>query len=125
MLSFSNITSTGFTATDPMGNSFDVTTTAYDNPTLQTHSLAFGAEVYSFSTAFVTQRVFGMVKHVQNTPATTWTIVHNLNDYPMATSVITYNGTSQQVYPHAVTYVDENTIELTFGSATSGTVQVR
>jgi hypothetical protein len=125
MLSFSNITSTGFTATDPMGNSFDVTTTAYDDPTLHTHSLVYGAEVYRFSTDFVTFNVNKMVQHHQNTPATTWTIIHNIGDVVVATPVITSSGELQYVLPLAVTVIDSNTLELTFSSPTSGIVQVR
>jgi len=125
MLSFSNISATGFTATDPMGNSFDVTTTAYDDPTLQTHSLVYGAEVYSFSTAFVTLNVNNMVQHHQNTAAATWTIVHNIGDAVMVTPVITYSGTLQQVYPASVVTVDKNTVQVVFSNPTSGIVQVR
>lgn len=55
-------------------------------------------------------------RHIQNTPLTTWTIVHNLNFYPNAT---VFNTASDQV-EGSVTHVNETTLTITFSSALAG-----
>ena len=58
--------------------------------------------------------------HTQTAPATTWTIQHNLGRYPSVTVVDSGNS---EVIPN-ITYVDQNTVTATFGSATSGKAYV-
>jgi hypothetical protein len=54
--------------------------------------------------------------HVQGVAASTWTVNHNLDKYPSATMVL---STGQKGYGD-VTYIDENTLTITFASAESG-----
>lgn len=54
--------------------------------------------------------------HNQNTPTDVWDIIHNLNKYP-AVDVVDTGGSA--VIP-TIRYVDTNTIQLTFGSPTTG-----
>ena len=54
--------------------------------------------------------------HNQGTAASTWTVNHNLNKYPSATMVL---STGQKGYGD-ITYIDENTLTITFASAESG-----
>lgn len=54
--------------------------------------------------------------HDQGTPATTWTITHNLNKYPAVTVVDTANT---EVIGE-VQYTNTNTLTVTFSSAFSG-----
>lgn len=58
-------------------------------------------------------------RHVfeQVTPAAIWTVSHGLNDYP-AVTVIDSGGTLVDFF--ALTYVDANTLSLTFGGAFAG-----
>lgn len=55
--------------------------------------------------------------HEQGVAAATWTITHNLNKHPSVT-VVDSAGT---VVSGGVTYIDNNTIELTFNAAFKGT----
>jgi hypothetical protein len=55
-------------------------------------------------------------RHVQNTPATTWTIVHNLNFYP---NVTVFNTADDQVEGN-VTHTSTTTLTITFSSALAG-----
>lgn len=54
--------------------------------------------------------------HTQNVAASTWTVKHNLDKYPSATMVL---STGQKGYGD-ITYIDENTLTITFASAESG-----
>jgi hypothetical protein len=55
-------------------------------------------------------------RHVQNTPATTWTVVHNLNFYP---NVTIFNTADDQVEGN-VAHTNETTLTITFSSALAG-----
>jgi hypothetical protein len=55
-------------------------------------------------------------KHNQTTASATWTINHNLGKFPSVTVVDSANN----VVEGCVQYIDNNTIELNFGSAFSG-----
>ena len=64
--------------------------------------------------------------HEQSTPATTWTIVHNLGtSAPSYHVYIDRNGSQQQVLPNKAEPTDANTLTLTFTTAVSGTARVR
>lgn len=52
----------------------------------------------------------------QSTPATTWNITHNLNKYP---SVVTIDSTGITV-TGTVSYIDQNTLTITFSAAIAG-----
>ena len=54
--------------------------------------------------------------HTQGSPSATWTVAHNLGKWPAVDVVDTGNSV---VIPSA-TYIDINTVQLTFGSPTSG-----
>jgi len=60
---------------------------------------------------------FGFV-HNQAVAATTWTIVHNLNTDDGVIQV--YNLSNQQIIPDTVTFLDANTVEITFFTAQTG-----
>lgn len=55
-------------------------------------------------------------RHLQNTPLTTWTIVHNLNFYP---NVTVFNTANDQV-EGSIVHTNETTLVITFSSATAG-----
>jgi len=58
--------------------------------------------------------------HTQSTPATVWTITHNLGHHPVH-DVLVYDGPSLvKCFPAQVVHVDENTLQLTFTSAKTG-----
>ena len=62
--------------------------------------------------------IIGLVsyRHIQNTPAATWTIVHNLNFYP---NVTIYNTADDQV-EGSVVHTNSTTLVITFSSALAG-----
>lgn len=61
----------------------------------------------------------------QASPATTWTIVHNLNNAkPNVDCQITYLGVYQKVIPLTIVANDANTVTVTFSSAKAGTARV-
>lgn len=127
MLSFSNYSSAGFTATDPMGNAFDTTTPdGFAYPAISASAFQYGAESYAFNADFVTQTVRGlMCQHKQITASTTWTIIHNMNREDVTANTVIDGHGSQLMFPAVITIVDANTVTLTFSVAQSGTVQVR
>jgi hypothetical protein len=55
-------------------------------------------------------------RHTQNTPLTTWTVVHNLGFYP---NVTVFNSASDQV-EGSVIHNDSNSLTITFSTALSG-----
>lgn len=64
-------------------------------------------------------------RHEQATPASVWTIVHNLSGngstgIPIVDAFITVNSVVTKIIPVAVTIVDKNTVTLTFSEARSG-----
>lgn len=67
-----------------------------------------------------TRRPASNFQFKQVTPATIWTIVHGLVDYPIVDVVVTNNGNLEKILPAAVTYVDANTCTITFNSAQIG-----
>lgn len=56
----------------------------------------------------------------QSTPATVWTINHNLGVYPVVDAFVTYEGELQKIIPSAVTFIDTNTVQLSFSTAQAG-----
>ncbi len=54
--------------------------------------------------------------HDQGVPANTWNVIHNLGFYPSVTTV----DTLKRQWEGAVTYIDENTLKITFNNAFSG-----
>lgn len=67
-----------------------------------------------------TLRVATVYKHIQASAAAVWTIVHNLQDYPIVDVYVSYNGDLQKILPQAVTYVDGTTVTITFSVPYSG-----
>ena len=62
------------------------------------------------------------VNFVQSSPATTWTINHNLNNqYPL---VQTYNSSSATIIPASIVGTSTNTVTVTFSTAISGYARV-
>lgn len=55
-------------------------------------------------------------RHIQNSPALTWTVVHNLNFFP---NVTVFDSGDSQV-EGATTHIDETTLTISFSSAISG-----
>lgn len=55
-------------------------------------------------------------RHIQNTPSTTWTIVHNLNFYP---NVTVFNSAGDQVEGN-VTHSNQTTLTINFSSTLAG-----
>jgi hypothetical protein len=68
-------------------------------------------------------------RHEQTTPASVWTIVHNLGNngsqgIPMVDAAIDLGGTLTKVIPSKTEMIDKNTVELTFTVAQSGFAMV-
>lgn len=59
-------------------------------------------------------------RHNQDTPALTWTITHGQKTYPAVDVYIDVDGTVQKILPNSVTYVDENTVSVSFSQARAG-----
>lgn len=66
------------------------------------------------------KRVATAYTHVQSTPATTWTITHNIGGYPIVDAYTQHNSETLKIIPSAVTYIDDNTCTLTFLTPRSG-----
>jgi hypothetical protein len=66
------------------------------------------------------RRIATVYRHEQVTPATTWTIVHNLLDYPIVDVYVMYGGDLQKIIPSAVNYIDNTTCTVVFTTAFAG-----
>lgn len=62
--------------------------------------------------------------HTQSSPATTWTIDHNLGRYPIVDVVIDFGGSTQQVQPKSIVSTSTNQVVVTFTTAHSGTARL-
>lgn len=61
------------------------------------------------------------MKFLQAVPSATWSIVHNLVGYPILDVYVDAgDGTVQKMLPKGLTYIDENTCEVSFSTARSG-----
>jgi hypothetical protein len=65
----------------------------------------------------------------QSTPATTWTLEHNLNGngstgIPVVDVLVTVDGVVTKINPKSITIVDSSTVEIEFSSAQAGTAIV-
>lgn len=65
----------------------------------------------------------------QSTPATTWTLVHNLKGggstgVPAVDILVTVGGVVTKMIPKSVTIIDSSTVEVTFSTPQSGTAIV-
>ncbi|HKE87306.1 MAG TPA: hypothetical protein VKB50_26290 [Vicinamibacterales bacterium] len=56
-------------------------------------------------------------RHVQATAATTWAITHNLSFRPNVTAV---DSTGRAIWPGALDYLSDTTVQLTFSAAVGG-----
>lgn len=62
--------------------------------------------------------------HVQGDAETTWTIVHNLGGQPVIDNLVTDPVLDPEVDSYSYTYVDSNTVAITFSVAVSGSVDL-
>lgn len=63
-------------------------------------------------------------KHIQEAPASTWSISHNLGSYPVVDAYVDVNGSLIKILPKSVTYVNSNTCTLEFTQNYSGIAMV-
>lgn len=68
----------------------------------------------------ITRKVATVYTHTQGTASTTWSIAHNLGQYPIVDVYVTSEGSVQKIIPNGVTYVDANNCTVTFTSARAG-----
>jgi hypothetical protein len=61
-------------------------------------------------------------EHIQNSPATIWTAVHNGGSF--RTQVTIYDTNWEQVLPEDVKVIDNNTVRVTFASAMAGRAMI-
>ena len=60
----------------------------------------------------------------QATPATTWTINHNLNAVVTSDVMILFNGSYTKILPASVTATSANQLVITFDTAYQGTARI-
>ena len=72
----------------------------------------------------MTKLIPSVYRHMQVTPSTTWTIVHNLSGggamFPIVDILASIGGNTVKVMPLAITKIDNNTVEVTFTTAQAG-----
>jgi hypothetical protein len=59
-------------------------------------------------------------QHIQDTASTTWSINHNLNNYPIIDVMVDVNGLLTKIIPHEVLVIDMNNCQITFSIPYSG-----
>lgn len=69
-------------------------------------------------------RIATVYNHTQATPSDTWTITHNLKDYPLVDVYIDFDGGTQKIIPLEVIYVDTNSCTITFSNPQTGFASV-
>lgn len=62
--------------------------------------------------------------HVQASPATTWSINHNLGCKPTFDVSLDENGGGVKAYPASVIHVTDNILQMTFSVARTGSVRL-
>ena len=62
--------------------------------------------------------------HTQITPSDEWTVIHNLNAYPVSDVVTVVNGETVKIMPMALEYVDANTIIVRFSEPREGSIRL-
>jgi hypothetical protein len=65
--------------------------------------------------------MFKTYTFIQSSPAQTWTITHNLGLLPVCDII---NASNQTIAPQSMRFIDSDTIEVTFSSATTGTARL-
>lgn len=61
-------------------------------------------------------------RHNQVTPATTWTVTHNLGAMPAADIILKNGDIYEKAFPLSMTYPDLNTVVIAWSSPQSGQV---
>jgi len=56
----------------------------------------------------------------QSTPATTWTITHNMGGFAVIDVFCVIDGVDQKILPAVTNTIDANTVQLTFSTARAG-----
>ena len=59
-------------------------------------------------------------RHVQTIPALTWTIAHGQGSYPLVDVYILNDSVVKKIIPDTVTYVDPNTVTVSFSVSRAG-----
>lgn len=59
-------------------------------------------------------------KFEQTTPATVWTITHNMGGFAVIDVYCTVDGKEQKILPAITNTISANVVELTFSTARSG-----
>lgn len=68
----------------------------------------------------LTHRIATVYNHTQATPSATWSINHNLKDYPLVDVYIDVDGGIRKIIPLEVSYVDIDNCTITFSSPQTG-----
>jgi hypothetical protein len=68
----------------------------------------------------LTRRIATLYRHEQPTAASTWTIVHNMNDHPIVDVYVNFQNEIHKIIPSSVTYTNADTVTVTFTTALSG-----
>lgn len=67
----------------------------------------------------------GSFTFIQPTPDTTWNIVHNLNSTNLVYNIyVDVAGTLTPIMPSTVTFVNDNTLQITFSAPRSGKIAI-
>ncbi len=66
------------------------------------------------------RRIATVYTHAQATASDTWTISHNLKDYPIVDVYVDYGGVTQKIIPANIEYVDLDTCTVTFTTPYAG-----
>lgn len=72
----------------------------------------------------LSRRIATVFNHTQSTPSTTWSLEHNLKDYPLIDVYIDVDGGIQKIIPLEISYVDMNNCIITFSSPQTGYASV-
>lgn len=68
----------------------------------------------------LTLRAASMYKHVQDSAADTWTIVHNMGNYPIVDVYVMNDGELVKIMPDSVTYIDPMSCSVGFSVPRTG-----
>lgn len=121
MLTFSQVSSSGFTFTDERGNS-DSVSQSYNNKTGDAHLFYKNNTLYEIATDRVLQHTDKSCTFIATQPLAAWVINHELNSSTVVLATLP-NGTV--VYPTKVIETTFNTTTIVFSTPILGRATVR
>lgn len=108
LVTFSNITSTGFIAS-LNGTTIDTVTSSYNNDTADGFLYVYNGVMYDVKQTSTTIHTGTQVIHKQSVASANWTITHKLGHLATINVVVDHNSSIVPIYPNTVNQTSTET----------------